>query len=340
VGKPSADFWSDFCHTCVENQENNSPDELLSKALGASVYYKDDIFSLKADFEALEQMGKTAVIVTFDEKPVGVFGISDRIRPDSADAVETLKNAGVTCLMLTGDNERTAAFVAQKTNLDGYYASLMPEDKERMVRELCESASCAMVGDGINDAPALVRADVGIAIGAGTEIAIDCAGVVLSGSTLTGVADSYMLSRATIRIIKQNLFWALFYNAVCIPVAAGLFYPLFHWQLSPMLASAAMSFSSVCVVSNALRLRKINLKGDHKMLFGKKEKNLVTHSFGVEGMMCQRCVAHVKEALTAIKGVTEADVSLEEKKVTVTAAEKVSLDALKDAVTKAGYQVV
>ncbi len=338
VGKPEPDFWSKFSNTYAKEQEDQVPDPALSKTLGARVYKREDLSSLKSDFDALEQSGKTAVLVTFDDRPVGVLGISDRIRADSKDAVDALKNAGVTCLMLTGDNERTAAFVAQKTNLDGFYASLLPEDKERMVRKLSEQAPCAMVGDGINDAPALMRADVGIAIGAGTEIAIDSAGVVLSGDSLLGVVDAYRLSRASIRVIKQNLFWALFYNAACIPVAAGVFYPLFTWQLSPMLASVAMSFSSVCVVLNALRLRKINLEGDFEMLFG-KNKNTLTHTFLVEGMMCQRCVAHVKNALLAVKGVTDVEVSLEEKQAIVTSSPKVSLGALKQAVVDAGYKV-
>ena len=326
----------------------------LSSDFTATVCEFGDRDALLSSFSALEREGKTAVIVSFDGVPVGVLGISDRIRSDSKTAVEALKNAGVTCLMLTGDNERTAAFVARETNLDGFYAGLLPEDKEKMVRELSEQAPCAMVGDGINDSPALVRADVGIAVGAGTDVAIDCAGVVLSGSSLCGVSEAYALSRATIRIIKQNLFWALFYNAVCIPVAAGLFYPLLGWQLSPMIASAAMSFSSVCVVLNALRLRKVRLhpkkidpvyqnsnniseKGDSNEMFKKAEAQ--TYVIHVEGMMCPRCVAHVKSALEAVKGVQSVEVSLEEKTATVIAAVK-SPSLLNDAVIVAGYEVV
>ena len=345
VGKPSAVDLQNCCndHNTKTNKEKRED----------IFYYCADNSCVKEDITELEQSGKTAVLLTCRGRPVGLLGISERIREDAAPAVAWLKNAGVTCLMMTGDNARAAALVAKETKLDGFYAGLMPDDKERMVKELNEKGSCAMVGDGINDAPALLRADVGIAVGAGTEVAIDCAGVVLSGSSPMGVADAFALSRATIRIIKQNLFWALFYNAVCIPIAAGLFYPLWGWQLSPMLASAAMSFSSVCVVTNALRLRRVKLHGqtqicnseichrkeDEEMLFSKKNQAPVTHVIGVEGMMCPRCVAHVKEALSAVKGVTAVDVSLEEKTATVTAAASVSVDALTAAVTAAGYEV-
>jgi len=314
--------------------------------------------TLLSQFIHLEQSGKTAVLVLLDGIPKAVLGISDRIRPDAKDAVNALRSFGVSCLMLTGDNERTAAFVAQNTNLDGFYAGLYPEDKERMVRELSAVAPCAMVGDGINDSPALVRADVGIAVGAGTEVAIDAAGVVISGSAVGGVAEAYAISRATIRIIKQNLFWALCYNAICIPVAAfGL--------LSPMIASAAMSLSSVCVVTNALRLRNVrfslsdpnaksasstccnftgvcenntenNNKGESDMFGKQPEKTYVLH---VEGMMCPRCVAHVKSALEGVKGVKSVDVSLEDKTATVLASVK-SESLLADAVKAAGYDVV
>lgn len=351
VGKPEADL-----RALIDAQSvlPNDADPVTPFGVDfcARVFEFEDRERVFADFYALEQAGKTAVLVTLDGAPVGILGISDRIRPDSRAAADALKNASVDTFMLTGDNERTAAFVAKEANLDGFYASLLPEDKERIVRELSEKAPTAMVGDGINDAPALVRADVGIAIGAGTEVAIDSADVVLSRSSLVGVTEAYALSRATIRIIKQNLFWALFYNAVCIPIAAGLFYPLFGWQLSPMLGSAAMSFSSVCVVTNALRLRRVSLslfpslksdpnlknhineQGETEMLFAKTK----TYTLSIEGMMCQHCVAHVKKALEAVKGTKSVDVSLEQNAATVTTS--ASPDDLTKAVIDAGYNVV
>ncbi len=345
VGRPNADFLDQTtAKTAKTAIRPAKTDQAINLITGA------DPTAMRADFEALEQDGKTVVLVSFDEKPVAVIAISDRLRADSAGAIASLHAAGVRCVMLTGDNERTAAAVAREAGLDAYHASCLPEDKERIVRKESERAPVAMVGDGINDSPALVRADVGIAVGAGTDIAIDCAGVVLSSSSLSGVADAYLLSRATIRIIKQNLFWALFYNAVCIPVAAGVFFPLWGWQLSPMLASAAMSFSSVCVVSNALRLSRVHLlrdtasrptpqqKGENEAMFGKKE--LTTHVIHVEGMMCPRCVAHVKTALEGVKGVKSVTVDLDAKTATVEAPASVKLEALAAAVTAAGYEVI
>lgn len=313
--------------TCAEKEELRE---------GIRVTERKTDACLASDFLRLESQGKTAVVVSFDGRDVAILGIADRIREDAASAVEALQSASVRCLMLTGDNERTAASISAEAKIDGFYAGLLPEDKERMVREISDSSPCAMVGDGINDGPALVRADVGIAVGAGTEVAIDCADVVLSGNSLQSICDAYFLSRASIRIIKQNLFWALFYNAICIPVAAGVFYPVLGWQLSPMLASAAMSFSSVCVVLNALRLRSIPLrKGENKM-FGKKET--ITYTLSVEGMMCPRCVAHVKSALEGVKGVKSATVDLESKKAVAEAISTTSVDKLISAVTAAGYE--
>jgi len=386
VGKPDAEFLTRVREIGQTDAASDAP--VFDSRL--QTLKKDDLSSIYADFAALESLGRTVVFVTFDSTPVGLLAISDRIRPDSREAISALSSRGVRCLMLTGDNERTARAVAAEAGMDGYYASLLPEDKESMVRELSAASPCAMIGDGINDAPALVRADVGIAVGAGTEIAMDCADVVLSGSSLMGVSEAFGISRATIRIIRQNLFWALFYNAVCIPVAAGLFYPLLGWQLSPMLASAAMSCSSVFVVLNALRLRKIRIlprsasatenrtaplpktktrnsaapnaenavgntaantnttdvnttedttensteKGDSAMLF-KKEK---TYVIGVEGMMCPRCVAHVKTALEAVKGVKSVEVSLEDKTATVLSTLP-STEPLVAAILAAGYEV-
>ena len=353
VGKPDAALRARIAEAKLSGNIDETPIEELR---GTAVFYRTDdpeAERLICDFIALEQAGKTAAVVMRDGDTIGLLGISDRIRHDSPAAIAALQQAGVHCLMLTGDNERTAAHVAQTVGLSDFKAGLLPEEKEAAVALLSKTRSVAMVGDGINDAPALARADVGIAIGAGTEIAIESADVVLSQNSLTDVYGAYRLSLATLRIIKQNLFWALFYNAICIPVAAGVFYPVNGWQLSPMLASAAMSCSSIFVVSNALRLYRVPLhqksassqtemskKGESSdMLFGKKAKaEPVTYVIGVEGMMCPRCVAHVKSALEAVPGVTSVDVSLEQKNATVTAT--ASRSALTEAITKAGYEVV
>ena len=267
-----------------------------------------------------------------------MLALADRIRKETKETLQILKADGISTLMLTGDNHSTAMTIAEQAGIDDFRAGLLPEDKERIVREICDASPCAMVGDGINDAPALTRADVGIAIGAGTDVAIDCAGVVLSGNTVSTVADALHLSRATLRIIKQNLFWALFYNAICIPVAAGVFFPVLGWQLSPMLASAAMSCSSLFVVSNALRLRFISLDKGEKKMFGLKKKENVTYTLTVEGMMCQHCVAHVKKALEGVKGVAAVSVDLEGKTAPVDALSSVSVDSLITAVKDAGYE--
>ena len=297
--------------------------------------------------EALENDGKTAVCVAYDKEIVGIIGISDKIREDSKQAIAALHKMNIETVMLTGDNEATARAVARECGIKNVHSALLPQHKEALIAEYSSKGRCAMVGDGINDAPALMRADIGIAIGAGTDVAIDSADVVLSKNSLCDAVSAVSLSAATIRCIKQNLFWALIYNAICIPVAAGALYPLLGISLSPMIASAAMSFSSVCVVLNSIRLRykkiyendikniKTNDLQEDEEMFGKK----VTIEFGVDGMMCGKCREHVENALKAVSGVKKVDVSLEDKKVKVVAADKVTEQQLKDAVVKAGYKV-
>ena len=333
IGKPDEATLSQIKET------QTTPQKQENTVNSIHVVQKDGVWGVQEDIQFLENQGKTAVLVTFDSTPVGVLALADRVREEAKETVQKLKNEGVSTLMLTGDNERTAHAISIEAGLDQYRASLLPEEKENIVRELSSTTPCAMVGDGINDAPALTRADVGIAIGAGTEVAIDCAEVVLSGNGIAGVADALKISRITLRVIKQNLFWALFYNAICIPVAAGALFPLLGWQMSPMLASAAMSCSSLFVVSNALRLRIIPLDKGEKKMFGLKKKENVTHTLTVEGMMCQHCVAHVKKALEGLKGVTAVTVDLDTKTATVEALSTVSADTLITAVKDAGYEV-
>ncbi len=295
--------------------------------------------------------GKTVICVSFDNRLAGLLAVADRLREDSAAAIADLKSMGVVPVMLTGDRETTSLAVARAVGIDEVYARLLPEDKERLIRSFSEKGRCAMVGDGINDAPALAASDIGIAIGAGTEVAIDCADVVLSRSTLSDVVTALRLSRTTVRCMKQNLFWALVYNAICIPVAAGVLYPALGVTLSPMIASAAMSVSSVTVVLNSLRLRRTRLDRsprrvrNHTMnqkpskedldMFGKNK----TVTLSVEGMMCEHCVAHVEKALLGVSGVRSAKADLVAKAVTVVAKASVKEDALKAAVIKAGYKV-
>ena len=288
----------------------------------------------------IEAEGNTVVAVGFGKRFLGLIAVADGVRKDSKEAIENLKKMGVTPVMLTGDNERSAFSVGKECGIDEIRSRLMPEDKERIIREYSAKGRTAMVGDGINDAPALASADIGIAIGAGTDVAIDCADVVLSKSSLTDAVSAISLSRATITTIKQNLFWALIYNAICIPVAAGALYPLLGLSLSPMIASAAMSFSSICVVLNSIRLRykKIYIykSQEDSDMFGKTK----TVAFSVEGMMCNNCKAHVEKALLAVKGVKSAEASLENKNVVVAVKDSVSEETLKKAVTDAGYKVL
>ena len=307
--------------------------------------------------------GKTPLFFAQDGELLGVIAVADTVKPSSAAALAELKAMGIRTVMLTGDNERTAAAIQRKVGADEVIAGVLPDGKEREIRRLSEQGRVAMVGDGINDAPALARADVGIAIGAGTDVAIESADIVLMRSDLLDVPASIQLSRATLRNIKQNLFWALVYNAVCIPVAAGAL-SFMGLNLNPMIAAAAMSLSSVCVVSNALRLRgwKPNLPkvptgapvsspvegGDPGEAADPKEtpdetpnekEIAMEKTLNVEGMMCQHCVAHVKKALEGVAGVEEADVDLEAGTATAKMTRDVPEEALVAAVTEAGYEV-
>ena len=290
-----------------------------------------------AKLATLEDDGKTVVAVSYGDRALGLIAIADKVRSDSREAMDELKRMGITPVMLTGDNQRSASATGRECGIEECRARLLPEDKERIIREYSAKSRTAMVGDGINDAPALASADIGIAIGAGTEVAIDCADVVLSKSSLTDAVSAISLSRATMTVIKENLFWALIYNAICIPIAAGALYPIFNFALSPMIASAAMSVSSVSVVLNSIRLRykKIYIhKGEDQDMFGKTK--VVT--FAVEGMMCNNCKAHVEKALLGVKGVKSVEASVENKNVSVTVKESVGEDTLKAAVVAAGYK--
>ena len=281
--------------------------------------------------------GKTPILVAYDGRAVGIAAVADKIKDDSAAAIARIKELGITPIMLTGDGERTARAIAKKAGIDTVYASMLPDGKERVVREKKADGRVAMVGDGINDAPALTAADVGIAIGAGSGIAIESADVVLRRSSLHDAVSAFELGRATIRNIKQNLFWALLYNSIGIPLAAGVFTPILGWQLSPMIASAAMSMSSVCVVTNALRLKRF--KPGHTAETKTEEKKMKTRTMIIEGMMCMHCSGRVEQVLNAIPGVN-AKVILEEKKAVVEAAESVTNEALTKAVEGAGYKVI
>ena len=309
--------------------------------------------------EELAAQGKTPLYFADEKQVLGVIAVADTPKPTSAQAVSAFRQLGLDVVMLTGDNQRTADAIGKELGVTQVMAQVLPQDKEAKVRQLQEAGKkVAMVGDGINDAPALARADVGLAIGAGTDVAIESADIVLMKSDLLDAAAAVELSRATIRNIKENLFWAFFYNTLGIPLAAGVFYHWTHWQLNPMFAAAAMSLSSFCVVSNALRLRFFKSKFRPAPCSGScpveqpepDESNQINDEKGdeqtmekkiqIEGMMCQHCVAHVEKALTALGGVSAAQADLEGKCATVTLSAPVSDEELKEAVTAAGYEVV
>ena len=301
---------------------------------------------MKAQAAALAEAGKTPLWFSYDGKLLGVVAVADVIKEDSPQAVRELQNMGIRVVMITGDNERTAKAIGAQAGVDQVIAGVLPDGKEREIRKLKTEGKVAMVGDGINDAPALTRADIGVAIGAGTDVAIDAADVVLMKSRLSDVPAAIRLSRATLRNIHENLFWAFFYNTIGIPLAAGVFIPL-GLTLNPMFGAAAMSLSSFCVVSNALRLNLFKLRDarhDHKHVkhskkHEEKEKNEMEKTLKITGMMCGHCEARVKKALEAVEGVAEAKVSHESGTAVVTLNVPVEDAVLKKAVEDQDYKV-
>ena len=300
--------------------------------------------NIKAKTEELAEKGKTPLIFAYDSSVIGIIAVADTLKEDSVQAVSRLKNMGIRVVMLTGDNEKTALAIAKTAGIDKVIAGVLPTEKEKVIKNLQKQGTVAMVGDGINDAPALTSADTGIAIGAGTDIAIDAADVVLMNSHLSDVPAAITLSRQTLKTIHQNLFWAFFYNVIGIPLAAGVWIPVFGWTLNPMFGAAAMSLSSFCVVSNALRLNlvdiyKVKTKVIKQKQVKKKEQNPMEKTMMIDGMMCMHCEARVKKILEAIDGVTSADVSHEENRAVVHLEKEVSNEALKKCVEDEGYTV-
>lgn len=312
--------------------------------------------SMRKQAEQLAEGGKTPLFFSCDEKFIGIIAVADVIKEDSPQAVKELQNMGIKVVMLTGDNERTAQAIGKQAGVDQVIAGVLPEGKESVIRSLKEKGKVAMVGDGINDAPALTRADIGIAIGAGTDIAIDAADVVLMKSKLSDVPAAIRLSRATLRNIHENLFWAFIYNIIGIPLAAGVWISIFGWKLNPMFGAAAMSLSSFCVVTNALRLNFFSMynavkdkKVKHEVVLqtmeeteieNEKENMIMEKTMEIKGMMCGHCEATVKKALEKIEGVEEAIVSHEQGTAIVKMSEEVSDELLKQVVEDRDYEVV
>ena len=312
------------------------------------VKVSDDMRAKAVEFS---KEGKTPLFFAADDRLCGIIAVADTIKEDSPEAVRQLKNMGIRVVMLTGDNEQTANAIGKQAGVDEVIAGVLPDGKEAVIRKLKKQGRVAMVGDGINDAPALTRADIGIAIGAGSDVAIDAADVVLMKSRLIDVPAAVRLSRATLTNIHENLFWAFFYNVIGIPLAAGLWYPLLGWKLNPMFGAAAMSLSSFCVVTNALRLnlcRVYDPKHDRKATPDRKnktnkpnesEEKSMTKTMNIEGMMCGHCEARVKKALEALDAVSEAAVSHESGTAVVTLSSDISDEKLKETVEAEDYKV-
>ena len=316
--------------------------------VGGSVKHISSITNIDENIikqaDDLATKGKTPLLFVMDNRLLGIIAVADVVKSDSPKAIKELRNMGIKVVMVTGDNEKTAQAIAKESGVDEVIAGVLPDGKEKVVTQYKQKGMVAMVGDGINDAPALTRADIGIAIGAGTDVAIDSADIVLMKSKLTDVSGAIRLSRGTLRNIHENLFWAFIYNVIGIPLAAGVWIPIFGWTLSPMFGAAAMSLSSFCVVTNALRLNFLNIrssKRDRKIKnkTNKKEKNTMTTTLKINGMMCPHCEATVKTALESIDGVTSAEVSHESGTAVVTLSKEVSEDVLKQAVVDKGYTV-
>ncbi len=299
---------------------------------------------MKKHAEELAEKGKTPLFFCKDDTLIGIIAVADVIKEDSPQAIKELQNMGIHVVMLTGDNERTAKAVGAQAGVDQVIAGVLPDGKENVIRRLKKGGRVAMVGDGINDAPALTRADIGIAIGAGTDIAIDAADVVLMKSRLSDVPAAIRMSRATLKNIHENLFWAFFYNCVGIPLAMGLFIPIFGWKLNPMFGAAAMSLSSFCVVSNALRLNFFDMHRadkDKKIKpIEREEIQIMEKTLKVKGMMCPHCEARVKKVVEAIPGVESAVASHTEGTVVVTLTEDVAFEVLKKAIEDQDYKVI
>ena len=314
---------------------------------GGSLKYISSLGTLSADAvaqaEALADSGKTPLLFARDGQLLGIIAVADVIKEDSPQAIKELQNMGIRVVMLTGDNEKTAKAIGKQAGVDEVVAGVLPGGKESVIRTLQQKGKVAMVGDGINDAPALTRADMGIAIGAGADVAVDAADVVLMKSSLLDVPAAIRLSRATLRNIHQNLFWAFFYNSIGIPLAAGAFIAWLGWELNPMFGAAAMSLSSFCVVTNALRLNLFRMRDashDHKIKHHKKESKTMTKTLKIEGIMCGHCEARVKKALEALEAVELAEVSHTTGTAIVTLKAAVADDVLKNAVEAQDYKVI
>jgi copper-exporting ATPase len=318
------------------------------KIIGGSKKYISSIIGISNDIlskaDKLSEEGKTPLFFMLDNKLLGIIAVADVIKEESPQAIKQLQNMGIKVVMLTGDNERTAKAVGKLAGVDEVIAGVMPDGKEKVVAELKKQGKVLMVGDGINDAPALTRADIGMAIGSGTDIAIDAADVVFMKNKLTDVPAAVRLSRKTLRNIHENLFWAFIYNVIGIPLAAGVWIPLLGWQLNPMFGAAAMSLSSFCVVTNALRLNFFDItnpKKDRKIKYkSKKDDNAMTKTMKIDGMMCSHCEGRVKQSLEGLAQVSQAEVSHEKGTAVVTLTAEVSNDVLKKTVEDQGYKVI